>query len=89
MRDFWEEFLVPVGIIAATAVGGASMLALAVNAIQYVWEKDACSKYGTLTGATTFYSWSTPCYVKGKDGRWLTLDTITKNSADVTVRESK
>lgn len=89
MRDFLEDFLVPFSGIVGVVVGGIFTLVCGINVIQYVWEKDQCSRYAQLTGAQTYYAWSTPCYVKAKDGRWLTLDTVTKNSTDLTVREGK
>lgn len=88
MRDFFEEFLIPViviGIVTALALGTT---AGAVHAVSYFQEKDQCQRYEVLTGVKTYYSWSTPCYVQ-KDGRWITLDALTTNVHDLTVREGR
>lgn len=69
--------LVIVGLFAAIAVA------------QYVTENSECNKYSTLTGATVYYSWSTPCLVQVGEHRWVALHSLTYNNSDVTVRGAK
>ena len=88
MRNFSDSiwfFLLCMTSLVCLFLG---LIAGAGYGIQYVWENDQCSKYAILTGQSTYYSWSTPCYVK-VGARWVTLDSLTKNNSDLTVREGK
>ncbi len=62
----------------------AIMVCIAVG-IQYN-ASNACKTYRSLSGLSTSFDWSTGCLVKTQDGRWVQLDAITGNSADLTVR---
>lgn len=82
MRDAFGFIMGIVGIL----VSFFAALFIPISALQYFWEKDQCAKYAILSGHETFYSWSTPCYVKNSDGKWVTLDALTKNNAEIKVK---
>jgi hypothetical protein len=80
---FWEDVCVPVLVIGGMLGAMLGLLFLGVN----LASSNECSKYASLTGAQTYFDWSTGCLVKTVDQKWISLGAATKNNADVTVHQ--
>jgi hypothetical protein len=78
---FWEDICVPVLIIVGFIAGVIFAIATAVK----IAASAECSNYAQLTGAKTYFTWTTGCLVQGADQKWLDLHAVTKN--DVTVHQ--
>lgn len=78
---FWEDFCVPILIIGGTI---AALFALIFIGVNFASSRE-CANYAELTGARTYFKWSTGCYVKTVDQKWISLDAATRNNAEITV----
>lgn len=82
----FSELLRFYGAFAAFIIG---IMAIAFGLISWTTHY-SCESYHKLTGVqTAYYAWSADCYVKTDSGRWVTLNTYTRNVGDVTVRQKK
>ena len=80
---FWEDFCVLVLIIGGMIgafLGAVFLLCNFANS-------NECDKYAAIAGAKTYFSWSTGCLVLNEQQKWVSLEAVTKNNADVTVRQ--